>query len=656
MKARSAFLAAFILFSSQETAMPQATGEKILMTVNGREVSAGEFISMYRKSPDQSEKANIEDYLEQFTVFKLKVAEAIESGFDTTRAFRSELEGYRTQLAAGYLTDPELREELIREMYRKSLIEIKASHILVKCPPDAMPKDTLNAWNKAVTIRRRILDGEAFENAARESSDDRSAGINGGNLGWFTLFQMVKPFEDAAWSLTPGDISMPVRTSFGYHLIRVSDRRNSLGKVRVAHIMKAVPANSDEKTVAVAKSGIDSVYRLLSTGQPFGRLAALYSDHKESALGNGELKWFGAGEIIPDFADAAFSISDTGKYTQPVRTIFGFHIIKLLEKKPPPTFDEAQPMIESKIRTSDLEALQRQSIVRKLKEEYNFTLDQAVYKWFIKNTDSLIINGKSSYNLKKVPAKDIYTFAGQSMPARDFAVKIGNAGLRSSSDDPKKFIDQAIESVSSQQIYEYENSVLEEKYSDFRYLMKEFHDGILLFEISSGKVWDRTRTDSAGLYRYYEENKNSYLSKRSLEGKLYSLNIPDGMRKLASAYERNKDRPDTDRRMTERFNGSGDTLLCISERIWSQGDDPDIDGLEWRPGVQTFIKNKVPSLIFVKNIHKPAPLPFSSVQAEMISGYQDMLMAEWIQQLKNKYAVEIDMEVLEEVKKILNND
>jgi peptidyl-prolyl cis-trans isomerase SurA len=656
MKSRSVFLAAFILFSSQETVMPQAIDEKILMTVNGREVTAGEFINMYRKSPDQSEKEDIDDYLEQFKVFKLKVADAIEQGFDTTRAFRSELGGYRRQLAASYLTDPGIREELIREMYRKSLIEIKASHILLKCPPDAMPKDTLNAWNKAMAIRRRILDGELFENAARESSDDRSAVINGGNLGWFALYQMVKPFEDAAWSLTPGDISMPVRTSFGYHLIRVSDRRPSMGKIRVAHIMKAVPANSDEKTVAVAKSGIDTVYKLLSAGRPFGQLAALYSDHKESASGNGELKWFGAGEIIPDFADAAFSISDTGKYTQPVRTIFGFHIIKLLEKKPPPIFDEARPLIESKIRDSDLEALQRQSIIRKLKKEYSFRIDQDVYRWFIKHTDTLIINGKSSYNLKKVPAEDIYTFAGQSMPARDFAAEVGNAGFRSSADDPKKFIDQAIESVSSQQIYEYENSVLERKYSDFRYLMKEFHDGILLFEISSRKVWDRTRTDSSGLYRYYGENKNNYLSKRALEGKLYSLNIPDGMSKLVSTYEKNKGRPDGDQRMTEKFNDMGDTLLTISERIWSKGDDIAIDGLEWKPGVQTFIKNNVPSLIFVKNIHEPVPLPFSSIQAEMISGYQDMLMAEWIKQLKDKYVVEIDSEVLAAVKSLLNDD
>lgn len=655
MKARSIFVAAFVLFHSFGTVIPQEIDKHILMTVNGRKVTAGEFIRMYRKIPDQSEKGDLNDYLEQFIVFKLKVADAIESGFDTTKAFLSELNGYRNQLAVSYLTNPGLKEEFISEIYQKSLIETKASHILVRCSPEAMPKDTMSAWNKAIAIRNKILDGESFEKVAKEFSDDRSAEINGGNLGWFTLFQMVKPFEDAAWSLVPGEISMPVRTSFGYHLIRVIDKRPSKGKIRVAHIMKAVAANADDNTVAVAKSRIDSVYNMLSEGHSFGRLAALYSDHKETASGNGELKWFGAGEMIPDFADAAFSISDTGKYTRPVRTIYGFHIIKLLEKKPPPTFEEARPLIESKIRAQDLEARQMQSLVKKLKEEYNFRLNQEVYKWFVKNTDSLIIKGKSSYNLKKVPITDIYTFADQSMKARDFAANVRNAGLRSTSDDPKKFIDMAIEKLSSNQIYEYENSILEEKYPDFRYLMNEFHDGILLFEISSRKVWDITRTDSEGLQRYYEENKNNYLSKRALEGKLYTLNIPDGMSKLTSAYEKNKDMPDVDQRMRERFNSKADTLLNIIERTWFQGEDPFLDGLEWRPGVQTFIKNKVPCLIFVKKIHEPEPLPFSSVQGEMISGYQDKLMAEWIKQLKVKYTVEIDMEVLEEVKKLLND-
>ncbi len=655
MKARSILFAAIILFAFSVTGMPQIIDEQILMTVNHREVPAGEFIRMYRKSPAGSEKTDIDDYLEQFAVFKLKVAGAIESGIDTTRAFRSELEGYRNQLAGSYLTCPGLKEELTRKMYLRLLTDIKASHLLVKCPPDAPPKDTLIAWNRAAALRNRILEGESFDKVAAESSDDRSAKRNGGNLGYFTAFQMAKSFEDAAFSLEPGIISMPVRTSFGYHLIIVAGRRPSKGRIKVAHIMKAVPENAGEKEIREAKAKTDSIYKLLEAGRPFGQLARLYSDHSVSSAKNGELNWFGTGEIIPDFAEAAFSISDTGKYIPPVRTPFGFHIIKLLEKKPPPSFEEAAPMIESRISAADLDALQQQSLVRRLKEEYRFTINQDVYKWFLKNTGPQIITGKSFYNPNSVPEGFIYTFAGQSMSAKDFAIELVKPGSIPPN-NPKAFIDRALESAASRHIYEYEKSILEKKYPDFRYLMNEFHDGILLFEISSEKVWDRAGTDTAGLQCFYETNKHKHLSGTALEGKIYSLNMPGGMKKLTAAHKKLRDDPGIDEKMTERFNARGDTLLTISEGLWSRGDDPDIDGIEWKTGMQTFIRNKIPSLIFVKRIHEPSPLPFPAVQAELISEYQDYLMDDWVRQLKGRYSVEVNREVFEKVRKLLNDD
>lgn len=655
MKTRSILFAAFILFAFPGTGVPQIIDEQILMTVNHREVPAGEFIRMYRKSPAGSEKIALDDYLEQYTIFKLKVADAIESGIDTTVAFRTELEGYRNQLAGSYLTDPGLKEELIRKMYLRLLTEIRASHLLVKCPPDALPQDTLIAWNKAIDLRNRILKGESFERVAAESSDDKSARRNGGNLGFFTAFQMVKPFEDAAFSLEPGGLSGPVRTSFGYHLILVTGKRPSMGRIRVAHIMKSVPENAGEKEISEAKAQIDSVYNMLEAGSPFGQLARLYSDHTGSSSKNGELNWFGTGEMIPDFAEAAFAISDTGKYTAPVRTVYGFHIIKLLERKPPPAFEEAMPLIESKISSAELDAFQQQSLVRKLKKEYRFTLNKAVYEWFLKNTGPLLPTGKSLYNKTCVPDGLIYTFADQAMTAKDFAVQLNNQD-RFPANDPKVFIDHVLESVVSRHICEYEKSVLEKKYPDFRYLMNEFHDGILLFEISSDKVWDRAGTDTAGLFRYYEINKEKHLSKRVLEGKIYSLSLPRGMKKLTNAYKKFRDNPDIDSRMAKRFNRGKAAPLTISEQAWNAGDNQDIDGIEWKPGLQTLVWNKVPSLIFVKSIQEPSPLPFRAVQADLIPEYQDYLMADWIGQLKSKYIVEVNREIFEKVKKLLNDD
>jgi len=353
MKVRS-LLSVVLFFLSSNFFMAQIPDEKVLMTVAGRTVDAGEFIRMYNKSSDPDSRTKVDEYMEQFVAFKLKVADAIEKGYDTTNSFREELNGYRNQLAQNYLSDPDIKENLLRKAYERSLVEVNASHILVGCPPDASPDDTLKAYRKASGIRERILQGEDFEQVAKAASDDKSVLINNGNLGYFTVFQMITPFEEAAYNLKPGTVSMPVRTPYGYHIIRINDKRPSKGKIKVAHIMKAVSHNSDEEGMRNAEKEINEIYSLLENGASFKNLALNLSDHKASAANGGELNWFGAGEIISDFSEAAFSMKDTGEFTKPVRSVNGFHIIKLLDKKAPGSFEESKSYLESKLNRSDL--------------------------------------------------------------------------------------------------------------------------------------------------------------------------------------------------------------------------------------------------------------------------------------------------------------
>jgi len=626
------------------------------MTVAGVPVTSGEFIRMYNKGLDNKSKTDIDVYLRQFIEFKLKVADAISKGTDTTAAFKKELEGYRDQLAKSYLTDPGVKDKLIHEAYQRYLIDISASHILVSCPPDAPSKDTLKAYQKAERIREKIIQGKPFDKAAREESDDKSAAINGGDLGYFTVFQMVRPFEDAAYSMKPGEISNPVRTSFGYHVIYVTDRRPSKGKIKVAHIMKAVPRGSDEKTAGEAESEINKIYDQLAGGASFGELARKFSDHKESAARNGELNWFGTGEIINDFAQAAFSLKDTGDYTKPVRTVFGYHIIKLLDKKPPLTFDEVKPYLESKVKMSDINILGKNSFITKLRDEYGFKINGKVFEWFVKNTDTLIMSGKATYNIRNLPEGEIFSYADQKFTAGDFAASVAGRTYSVRTNDKKRFVSSYVDLISSDQIYNYENGMLEKKYPDFRYLVKEFHDGILLFDISSKMVWDKVREDTAGVRRYYEEHKMDFLTKRAMECRVYSLKMPGGMKQLLSSYHKYSGKPDCDERMLARFNSAGDSILTISNRRYFSGDDRDIDSLEWSPGLHWLVKDNMPTLIFAEKISGPEPLPFNEVQADIIEGYQDMLMADWIRQLRERYTVEINGTVYDEVKKTLRND
>ncbi len=634
----------------------QYTDNKILMTVGESKIQSGEFIRMYKKSLEPGKKLDIDDYLQQYIVFKLKVADALKEGYDTTKAFRNELNGYRNQLAQNYLTDTQTKENILRKAYQRSLTEINAWHILIALPQEASPEDTLKAWQKASDIRERIIKGESFENVARGSSDDQSVKVNGGNLGYFTVFQMIMPFEDAAYTLKKGAISMPVRTPYGYHIIVVTDKRPSKGRIKVAHIMKAVPPGTGDKEAAQAEDEINNIYKRLQGGESFSELAKKYSDHKQSALKGGELDWFGTGEIISNFSEAAFSLVDTGSFTQPVRTIYGWHIIKLLARKAPGSFEESRSFLESKINKSYLNSISKKSFVEKLKKEYKFKVNQDAYKWFVENTDTLIIKGLKKYDRTNMPEGILYSFANQYITTNEFANYIEKRGPMIITNDSTIFINRSIETNSSDQIISYENSVLENKYPEFRYLMNEFHDGILLFEISGKKVWNKVGKDSLGMHRYYEDHKNNYLSKRGIEAKIYTLKLSDGEKKLTLAYKKYSGKPGTDNHLIKKFDKKNDTLLIIKQGTWFKGDDQAIDNIQWITGSQTFKRDGFPSIIIINKIIEPVPLKFEEIQGEMMTGYQEFLESEWIRQLKENYNVKIDSLVLEEVKKKLNNE
>jgi len=656
MKSRS-FLLIIMISLLPAFCQAQNVNDKVLMTVDGNEIQSGEFIRMYNKSLEPGKKLDIDSYLQDYIVFKLKVADALKEGYDTTVAFRNEFTGYRNQLSQNYLTDTQTKEMLVQKAYQRSLTEINAWHILIAIPQEASsPEDTLKAWDKACDIRERIIKGESFEQVARGTSDDQSVMVNSGNLGYFTVFQMIMPFEDAAYNLNIGAISMPIRTPYGYHIIKIADKRKAKGRIKVAHIMKSVPPGTEEKEAKQAEEQINNIYNQLNQGIPFGDLAKKFSDHKESGSKGGELNWFGTGEYISDFSEAAFSLADTGNYTKPVRTIYGWHIIKLLGRQKHGSLEESRSYIESKINQSYLNSISKKLFIENLKKEYNFRINHVAYQWFVENTDTLIIQGLRTYNRIRMPKVNLYSFANQYFTTDEFADYIEKRKSMIITNDSSIFINKSIETRVEDQIIDYENSMLEKKYPEFRYLMNEFHDGILLFEISEKKVWNRVSEDSSGLYRYYEDHKNNYLKPREMEGKIYTIKSSNSEKLLSSTFKRYSRKPDLDNRLIQKFNKNNDTLLTINKGIWHEGDDPEIDKIQWITGSQALKKDGFPSIILINKVTEPVPRTFKDVQGEMMSGYQAYIESEWIRQLKGRYIVKIDSLELNEVKKRINNE
>ncbi|MDB5262459.1 MAG: peptidylprolyl isomerase, partial [Adhaeribacter sp.] len=335
------FATVALLLAGCKGSQPQASKDPVLETIGGKPVYTAEFEYVYHKNNGNAENANtrasIQEYLDLYTNFKLKVMDAESRGLDTTTAFRQELEGYKQQLAQPYLTEKSVTEKLIREAYDRMQKEVNASHILINVAPDAEPKDTLAAYNKVLELRKRLVAGEDFAQLAHAFSEDPSAKENYGKLGYFTALQMVYPFEDAAYKTLPGQLSQPIRTRFGYHIIKVNDVRSAQGEIKVSHIMvRATPGLPKADSVA-AKKKIDEIYTRVARKQNWDQLVAQFSEDVSSAENGGELPWFGTGRMIGNFEEAAFKLAKPGDITRPVQTPYGWHIIKLIERRSLPS-------------------------------------------------------------------------------------------------------------------------------------------------------------------------------------------------------------------------------------------------------------------------------------------------------------------------------
>ncbi len=632
-------------------AFAQTGDVRVLLTVDRHETTVDEFMWMYNKNNNGDSKMSLEDYLDGFINFRLKVAAAARAGIDTTRAFKDELRGYRTLLARSYLTDETVKEKLIGEAYKKSLTEVNASHILVTLSPQASPADTMAAWDRIMNIRMRLIAGEPFDEVARGSSDDPSVVMNGGNLGYFTLFQLNTDFEAAAYRQKPGVLSMPVRTPFGYHLILVNSRRNAAGRFKTAHIMKIIPPGAPLSVEEKAKKEIDSLYALLKGGANFEDIARNASDHKESAVNGGELPWFGTGEMIKEYADPVAELKKNGDYTAPVRSYYGYHIIKRLDHKPHPPIDELRSFIEVRLGENLITTEGRRSLAEKLKKEYNYKLNRESYDWFASSVTAPVLAGDSCLSTADVPSGFIFSFAGGRTTNSDFARYLCNRRKYSDSEVAISNLREAVDEVATEKLLEYEDKNLEKKYPSFRYLVNEFHDGIMLFEITQEKVWHKAQNDTAALLEYYNNNRKKYLLADRLEGIMVTPGPKLKVKKVQRAIGRISDKSDAENQLMMIFGDDPKKGISITEMKYTKGEDTIPEFIRWSEGTYTGKSNGVNSLFLVRNIVKDKIKPFDEVQGLVISAYQELLERDWIEQLKKEYIVKVNNTILEELKK-----
>jgi peptidyl-prolyl cis-trans isomerase SurA len=489
--------------------------DKPIIRIGSTQVPFREFRYVYNKNnsnaSDAGTEKSVKEYVELYVNFKLKVMDAEKEGLDTTNSFKKELEGYRKQLAKPYLTDKAVTQKLVAEAYERMKEEVNASHILIKCDPKADPKDTLAAYNRIMELRKKILAGEDFAKLAKESSEDPSAKYNDGNLGYFTAMQMVYPFEDAAYKTAKGSISSPVRTQFGYHILKVSDRRPSQGQITVAHIMvRANPGMPAEDSLAARKKIFD-IYERLKKGGNFSALALEFSDHGDSKTKGGILPPFGTGTMVPSFENASFALKDTGNYSSPFLTPFGWHIVKLVNRKTLEPLNDLKASLESKVSKDSRSELNRSILIAKLRKDNGFSENKLLLNYALSKADTNLTKGNWKYDMAdKRLDETLITIKEKKYSLRDFWKYAEKKQQKTDSKAPEYQMKLLYRNYSDDCVMEYEETHLGEKYEDYKMLVKEYRDGILLFTLMDQKVWTKALEDTAGLRQFHSGNRKKY--------------------------------------------------------------------------------------------------------------------------------------------------
>ncbi|MGI4824368.1 MAG: peptidylprolyl isomerase [Janthinobacterium lividum] len=505
-------------------------------------VSTREFGYVYKKNngtaADYGTRSSVNDYLTLYTNFRLKVIDAEKHGLDTTQAFRRELEGYKQQLAQPYLTEKGVTDQLVREAYTRMSQEVNASHILIRVAPDANPSDTLAAYQKATALRQRLLAGEDFSTLARANSEDPSAAENGGKLGYFTSMQMVYPFETAAYQTPVGQVSQPVRTRFGYHLIKVNDRRAAQGEIKVAHLMVRVTPQAPKADSATAHKKINELYGRLRKGESWDKLVAQFSEDAGSAANGGELPPFGTGRMIPAFEEVAFKLQKPGEIAPPVQTPYGWHIIKLLEKQPIPAFTAMEATLKNKVGKDSRSELNRAAFLKRIRQEDQFVEIPAAKALAFAQADTALVHGRFKFNSATMTASGakaskstkkaggdklpLFTIMGKPYLVSDFLTYVQQNQRPRPKAQPAFAMEQLYDQYVDQSLTDFEKNSLDTKYEDYRMLVKEYRDGILLFQLMDEKVWSKAIEDTAGLKKFFLANQANYQFGQRVRGTVIS--------------------------------------------------------------------------------------------------------------------------------------
>lgn len=616
--------------------------DPVLMTVNGKPVTLSEFEYMYHKNNQQQvAKQPLDKYIDMFTVYKLKVADAEAAGIDTTAAFVKEFNGYRNELLQPFLIDTVAEEKFAKDIYERMKVNVKASHIMLPLGKDAAESKVFEA--RLDSIRNCAISGQSFEDLAMKYSVDRSVKQNKGSMGYVTVGRFPWQFEDACYNTPVGEISPVFKTDFGYHIVKTYDRRPDQGKVQVEHILKLYPRNATEEQKAAVKAKVDSIYDVVKAGADFEEVAKKESEDPGSARKGGQLPLFGRGEMVPEFEAVSYELP-VDSISKPFATRYGVHIVKKLGSQQIGSYADLHEQLVGMVKNSQRGNLAYDAKVDQLKKQYKLTINSDLLKKLKDEVSSP--NGlDSTFIAKHENSKEtIFTVDGQAYPLSLLISEFKGFG-KIKGDVASNMLESRLDKLTTDKVVDLEKNNIEKNNADFRNLINEYRDGMLLFEISNRKVWNKGATDTKGLEEYFEANRSKYKwSEPKYKGYLVQT-TGDSISKVVKA-KINTIGADSLMRVLRRDYSK---FLKIEKVLVSKGENAMVDSYVFG-GSKVKPEGKYKDYFVCKGEIITQPEELSDVRGQVVSDYQNELEQQWVDQLKKDYPVSIDKKVYKKIK------
>lgn len=622
-----------------------AQQDDVLMNINGKDIKKSEFEYIFHKNNKQQvDVKGLEEYMPLFINYKLKVDAAEKAGIDTTTAFVKELDGYKQELAKPYLVDRATEEALLHEAYANYAKNVEISHILINFGQQPNDSTRAAAMAKAQEVTQRARSGEDFAALAREFSEDPGSKSRGGYLGYIKGGRLIYPFEKVAFAMNAGEISEPVETRFGYHVIKVHDVRPDKGDRLCAHIFLMMPREAGEEIEAQKKAEAEAIYNDIMAGADFEQMAREKSNDQSNAMNGGKLPWCSSGDLVKEFETVAFAL-EVGEVSKPVRSPYGYHIIKLLDARPCRSFDEMRNELQQRLARDERGTMGRNVLLNRLKKEHNCM----IYTQKIAEAAQLCAGKIDSTAVATLAQNEIVlaTYANKEFTTKELANNINLRRIAPNA-QPLQVINGEVNRAVEKGLLDMEIATLDGKHPEYRNLINEYRDGMLLFEISNREVWEKASTDVKGLEKFFKKNKKNYKWDRPrYKGfVVYCANeqMIDEVKKIIKKTDIDQVVPTVE----ATFNTDSITNVVIERGLYVSGDNKYVDELAFE-GPKAEREAELP-VVFLSGKVLKAPENYMDVRGQVTADYQEHLEKEWVKKLNKKAKVEINQDVLKTIK------